>query len=324
MRKDDFMNENIMNICGIDCYEKDGTAYLRLETAARGLGFTRIASSGNEVVRWETVRKYLSDLGVPTSWHGEGDPTGKDGLPEFIPENIFYRLAMKAKNEASTDYLEHIYQVVIPQLLSRQGSMAEKGLCCFESEQFGNVRALTVNNEPWFVAADVCRALEHSNASMALERLDDDEKAKFNLGLPGGVTNCVNEPGLYTLVLGSRKPKAKAFKRWLTHEVIPSIRKNGSYSAKQGLPNMENLRALAGIIRAADIPLAAQKSSPATRAQQTKLLMDAYGLPCVPDYVQEDPWQSQQLKLEAAPQAILTEGSRITIGAGKISISVGP
>lgn len=49
------MNENIMNICGIDCYEKDGTAYLRLETAARGLGFTRIASSGNEVVRWETV-----------------------------------------------------------------------------------------------------------------------------------------------------------------------------------------------------------------------------------------------------------------------------
>ena len=61
------MNE-IMNISGVDCYEKDGVIYLRLETVARGLGFTRIAASGNEVVRWETVRKYLHELGVPTSW----------------------------------------------------------------------------------------------------------------------------------------------------------------------------------------------------------------------------------------------------------------
>ena len=62
------MNElQIINIDGVECYEKDGTAYLRLETVARGLGFTRIAASGNEVVRWETVRKYLIELGVPTS-----------------------------------------------------------------------------------------------------------------------------------------------------------------------------------------------------------------------------------------------------------------
>ena len=62
------MNElQIINIDGVECYEKDGTAYLRLETVARGLGFTRIAASGNEVVRWETVRKYLIELGVSTS-----------------------------------------------------------------------------------------------------------------------------------------------------------------------------------------------------------------------------------------------------------------
>lgn len=99
----------------------------------------------------------------------------------------------------------------------------------FESPEFGKIRAIERDGEPWFVAADVCRALELANTTMTLDRLDEDEKSKFNLGLSGGDTWCVNEPGLYTLVLGSRKPEAKAFKRWITHEVIPSIRKNGYY-----------------------------------------------------------------------------------------------
>ena len=99
----------------------------------------------------------------------------------------------------------------------------------FENSDFGQIRTALQGNEPWFVAADVCRPLEHSNVSMALDRLDDDEKAKLNLGLPGGDTNCVNEAGLYALVLGSRKPEAKAFKRWITHEVIPEIRRHGAY-----------------------------------------------------------------------------------------------
>ena len=100
----------------------------------------------------------------------------------------------------------------------------------FEHEAFGQIRIIDRDGEPWFVAADACRALEHSNVSVALDRVDEDEKAKFNLGLPGGDTWCVNEPGLYTLVLGSRKPEAKAFKRWITHEVRPAIRQTGAYS----------------------------------------------------------------------------------------------
>lgn len=102
----------------------------------------------------------------------------------------------------------------------------------FESKEFGQVRSVLRDGDPWFVAADVCRVLEHSNVTVALDRLDEDEKAKFNLGLRGGETGCVNEPGLYSLVLGSRKPEAKAFKRWITHEVIPSIRKTGQYKSK--------------------------------------------------------------------------------------------
>lgn len=106
----------------------------------------------------------------------------------------------------------------------------------FVHEDFGQIRVIEQNGEPWFVAADVCRALEHTNTAMALERLDDDEKYKFSLGLSGGDTWCVNEPGLYTLVLGSRKPEAKAFKRWITHEVLPAIRKTGSYSLVSAQP----------------------------------------------------------------------------------------
>lgn len=99
----------------------------------------------------------------------------------------------------------------------------------FNHQDFGQIRAVEQDGEPWFVAADVCRALEHTNVNMALDRLNEDEKSKFGLGLPGGDTWCVNEPGLYSLVLGSRKPEAKAFKRWITHEVLPSIRKAGVY-----------------------------------------------------------------------------------------------
>lgn len=81
-------------------------------------------------------------------------------------------------------------------------------------------------SEPWFVAKDACDILGHSNVSMALDRLDDDERSKFNLGRQGE-TNIVNEAGLYVLVLGSRKPEAHEFKRWVTHEVLPQIRKTG-------------------------------------------------------------------------------------------------
>jgi len=96
------------------------------------------------------------------------------------------------------------------------------------------VRTVLVNNEPWFVAKDVCEILEITNPTMALQRLDNDERAKFNLGRQGE-TNIVNEPGLYTLILGSRKPEAKQFKRWITHEVIPTIRKTGGYVANDEL-----------------------------------------------------------------------------------------
>ena len=102
----------------------------------------------------------------------------------------------------------------------------------FTNDTFGEVRTVVKDNEPWFVAADVCRALDILNPRDATARLDEDEKNTVvltdgNRGNPN--VTIINEPGLYSLVLGSRKPEARAFKRWITHEVIPSIRKHGAY-----------------------------------------------------------------------------------------------
>lgn len=110
-----------------------------------------------------------------------------------------------------------------------------KDMQIFSHDQFGKIRVIEVDGEPWFVAVDVCRALEVLNPSDALKRLDEDERARFNLGHPMNETNCVNEPGLYSLVLGSRKPEAKFFKRWVTHDVLPTIRKTGGYVANDDL-----------------------------------------------------------------------------------------
>lgn len=105
----------------------------------------------------------------------------------------------------------------------------------FENPQFGEIRVIEQGGEPWFVAADVCRALGLEQVTRAMDRLDDDERGLVKVTHPQSPTktmdvNAINEPGLYHLVLCSNKPEAKAFKRWITHEVLPSIRKTGSYT----------------------------------------------------------------------------------------------
>lgn len=108
----------------------------------------------------------------------------------------------------------------------------------FVNEQFGEIRTVTVNGEPWFIAADVCRVLGHSNPTVAMDSLEDFEKAKLNLGLQGGDTNIISESGFYTLVLRSRKPIAKPFRLWVTCEILPQIRQTGGYiPIKEEEPN---------------------------------------------------------------------------------------
>lgn len=131
----------------------------------------------------------------------------------------------------------------------------ENNMQIFQNEAFGEIRTLLIDGEPWFVAADVCKALLIVNSRDALTRIDDDEKGVVSTDTLGGrqEVTIVNEPGLYTLILGSRKPEAKAFKRWITHEVIPAIRKHGAYispnaEAVQVTPTIEQYIASARII----------------------------------------------------------------------------
>lgn len=158
------MNE-IMNISGIECFEKDGTAYLKLETVARGLGFTRIADSGNEVVRWERVDKYLNELGfVPTSGHDS-----------FIPENIFYRLAMKAKNEAAERFQAKIADEVIPSIRKHGAYMTENIIDkMISSPEFG-IKLLTELKEE----KERRKAVEEQNSRLAIENEEMKPKAEF-------------------------------------------------------------------------------------------------------------------------------------------------
>ncbi len=100
----------------------------------------------------------------------------------------------------------------------------------FENQE---VRFVGTAEDPWWVAADICAVLEISNVSQKLQTLDEEERSMFNIGRQGEAW-CVNEFGLYSLILSSRKPEAQKFKKWVTNVVLPAIRKTGSYSiAKQ-------------------------------------------------------------------------------------------
>jgi len=123
------------------------------------------------------------------------------------------------------------------------------------------VRAELRDGEPWFVARDICAALGIVNVSNAVARLDDDEKGSIRLadGTPGNPNVAVvNEPGLYALVLRSDKPEAKAFKRWITHDVLPAIRRTGTYTVAAPAPvaemptHVEALRGWADAIERAE------------------------------------------------------------------------
>lgn len=103
----------------------------------------------------------------------------------------------------------------------------------FNNAEFGQIRTITKDNEPMFCLVDICKALEIKNATDVVKRLEDDEVTRFNLGSQSGETNFVTESGLYAVILRSDKPNAKKFRKWVTSEVLPSIRKTGGYIAGQ-------------------------------------------------------------------------------------------
>lgn len=119
--------------------------------------------------------------------------------------------------------------------------MNETSIQLFEHEAYGQLRTITIDGEPWFVAKDVCDALGIRSDTVRVT-LDEDEVAETNpdtIGVAGGRNPLIiTEAGLYSLIMRSRKPEAKAFKRWVTHDVLPSIRKHGMYATPQTVEQM--------------------------------------------------------------------------------------
>lgn len=149
----------------------------------------------------------------------------------------------------------------------------------FENSEFGAVRVVDVNGEPWFVAKDVCECLELGNPRTSIALLDEDEKGVHTMDTPGGQQemSIVSEAGLYSLILRSRKPEAKAFKRWITHEVLPSIRRTGQYGG-YALPRVpqsfpDALRMIADIEE--EKQLALEQSGTTTSAPRLRSATDA-------------------------------------------------
>ena len=147
----------------------------------------------------------------------------------------------------------------------------------FNSDQFGQLRAIQdENGEPWFVAKDICNALGLANTTEALRGLDDDEVSNFinsEVAQNGGrAPRIINEPGFYKLVMKSRKPEAKAFQRWVTHEVLPSIRKKGGYIAAAPDETPEQIMARAVLL--AQDTIARQKAQ-IEELKQKALFADA-------------------------------------------------
>lgn len=162
------------------------------------------------------------------------------------------------------------------------------GITIYRNDEFGAVRTMELRGEPWFVASDVCRVLGLEQTHKALNRLDEDEVGR-GIKIPHPQSpektievGIVNEPGLYTLVLGSRKPEAKAFKRWITHEVIPSIRKTGSYSVPQA-ETAADVRAKAMLLNAKSRMLAAA-SKAVSNFNLSPVALETLGITMIEEY----------------------------------------
>lgn len=150
------------------------------------------------------------------------------------------------------------------------------------------VRTTIKDGEPWWVLKDVCQILGINNHRDLPKRLDTDEVGRFELPHPQNPTKliemvCVNESGLYNVILRSDKPKAKEFKRWVTHEVLPAIHKTGSYSVSPYKPKASSVGEVIKLVEMTRSMMEEQGCSPNDIAQAVKQLCDQFNIN-LPDF----------------------------------------
>lgn len=159
----------------------------------------------------------------------------------------------------------------------------------FSNSEFGNIRTVTVNGEPWFVGKDIAEALGYSNASKAVMNHVDDEDKQFlmcdiadsqngNVLTGQSKTAIINESGLYSLILSSKLPNAKKFKRWVTSEVLPAIRKTGHYETQGYAPKATSIGEVVNLIKITRQTMKEQGASPTDIAKAVKEICEQFGV----------------------------------------------
>ena len=151
----------------------------------------------------------------------------------------------------------------------------------FSNSEFGNIRTVTIDGEPWFVGKDIAEALGYSNSRKALiDHVDNEDKGVTNRYTPGGKQNLIiiNESGLYSLILSSKLPNAKKFKRWVTSEVLPAIRKSGHYEAAGYTPKATSIGEVVNLIKITRQTMKEQGSTPTEIATAVKEICEQFGV----------------------------------------------
>lgn len=218
-----------------------------------------------EKLGYSKARKAIADhVDEEDKKHSYGvtirDSTGREQKPTVINEYGMYSLVLGSKLPAANKFKHWITSEVIPSIrmngghITGQENIEGRGMNevqIFENEEFGRVRTIMVCGELVFVANDIAKILGYSNPRDAINKhVDDEDKGVAECDTPGGVQRLavINESGMYSLVLSSKLPNAKKFKRWITSEVIPSIRKNGGYIAGQESLSDDELMAKAVLV----------------------------------------------------------------------------
>lgn len=151
----------------------------------------------------------------------------------------------------------------------------------FSNSEFGSIRTVTVNGEPWFVGKDIAEALGYSNSRKALaDHVDEEDKGVTKCDTPSGTQNMtvINESGLYSLILSSKLPNAKKFKRWVTSEVLPAIRKTGHYEAPGYAPKATSVGEVVNLIKITRQTMKEQGATPTEIAQAVKEICEQFGV----------------------------------------------
>lgn len=154
----------------------------------------------------------------------------------------------------------------------------------FSNSEFGNIRTVTVNGEPWFVGKDIAEALGYGKGkslnNAVASHVDDEDKGVTEMMTPGGKQNLIiiNESGLYSLILSSKLPNAKKFKRWVTSEVLPAIRKTGHYEAPGYAPKVTSIGEVVNLIKITRRTMKEQGAIPTEIAQAVKEICEQFGV----------------------------------------------